>query len=231
VKILALIPARGGSKGIPGKNVVDLHGKPLIAYTIQQALKVREFGRVLVSTESDEIKQVAEEWGAEIPFLRPSHLAADNSRTVDVVIDVLNTLEEQFGEQYDAVCLLQPTSPLRSADDIQACLDTWKKRGRDSVVSLVKVEEPHPYKMKRIEDGHVQPFIPGTNSSVPRQELPVAYELNGAVYISHRDTLVGEGSFFSEHTIPYVMPAERSVNINDKLDLLLAESLLKGASE
>lgn len=226
MKILAIIPARGGSKGIPGKNIVELNGKPLIAYTILEAQKIIEFGRILVSTDSEKIKIISEKFGVEVPFLRPSHLADDHSRTVDSVIDVLETLESCFNEQYDYVCLLQPTSPLRTAADIKSCLKLAYEADGESVVSLVRVEEPHPYKMKRIENGAVKPFIPGTHSSVPRQELPPAYELNGAVYIAQLEMLIRHKSFFSKNTIPYIMPAERSVNINHHQDLILAKALI-----
>lgn len=230
MKILAIIPARGGSKGIPNKNIIDLNGKPLIYYTICEALKITGFNRVLVSTDSVEIKRISESFGLEVPFLRPEYLGGDSVRTIDVVIDVLDTLKGKYNEEFDYICLLQPISPLRTAKDITNCIKLIKKTGGNSVVSLSKVDEPHPHKMKKIKSGLVYPFIKGTTSSIPRQELPEVYNLNGAVYITDEQTIIKKRSLFGKKTYPYIMPDERSVNINNPNDLLLAEALLAKVS-
>ena len=227
MKTLAVIPARGGSKGIPSKNIADLHGHPLIHYTIKEASKVPLFQRVFVSTDSEEIANVCTSLGLEVPFLRPESLGRDSVRTIDVVIDLLERLEQKYGETYDQVCLLQPTSPLRLAEDIQGCLDLMKKDSPDSVVSLTLIDEPHPAKMKKIIDGTIQPYMEGTNSSIPRQELPKVYELNGAVYLTKTIVLREQHSFFGENSIPYFMPMERSVNINHPMDMKMAELILE----
>lgn len=228
--ILAVIPARSGSKGILNKNIVDLLGKPLIYYTIREALKVRKLGRILVSTDSEEIKSISENYGLEVPFLRPKNYADDHSRTIDVVIDILNTLEEKYREVYDYVCLLQPTSPLRHSTDIEACINILIENNNDSIVSLCKIDEPHPIKMKLIKDGLVIPFIEGSDSSIPRQELPDVYELNGAIYLSSVRSIKEKRSFFSDKCCPYIMPPERSININNINDLILARELLKSVT-
>ena len=228
--ILAVIPARAGSKGIPSKNIAQLHGHPLIHYTIREALKVTAFQRVFVSTDSLKIAKVCASESLEIPFLRPESLGGDHVRTIDVVLDLLGRLEKEYNEIYDLVCLLQPTSPLREARDIQACLDLMEEEGPDSVVSLTMIDEPHPAKMKKIVDGVIRPYTDGTNSSIPRQELPKVYELNGAVYLTRTQILREQHSFFGEKSIPYLMPMERSVNINHPLDMRMASIILRESS-
>jgi len=226
MKILAIIPARGGSKGILNKNIVDLKGQPLIHYTLKEAVKIKAFDRIIVSTESKQIKSVCDQIGNFVPFMRPDEFAQDNSRTIDVVEDIIGHLEKDYNETYDYICLLQPTSPLRSANDIEACIEMIKDQKKGSVVSLAKVDEPHPYKMKILEEGQIKPFMKGTNSSIPRQELPHVYELNGAIYLCETRGLLRDRNFFPEPSLPYIMPMERSVNINNKFDLFKAEWLL-----
>ncbi len=226
MKTLAVIPARGGSKGIPSKNIADLHGHPLIHYTIKEANEVSGLQLVFVSTDSQEIADVCESLGVAVPFLRPESLGGDHVRTIDVVIDLLDRLEEMYGKSYDQVCLLQPTSPLRKARDIQACMDLMAKESPDSVVSLTLIDEPHPTKMKKVVDGIIHPYLEGTNSSIPRQELPTVYELNGAVYLTNTRVLREQHSFFGENSIPYLMPVERSVNINHPIDLRMAALIM-----
>lgn len=231
MKIIAIIPARGGSKGVKDKNIIDLEGKPLIYYTLKEAEKVSEISRIIVSTESEQIKLVCDEIGDYIPFMRSDELAQDHSRTIDVVKNIITRLEKEYNEIYDYVCLLQPTSPLRMAKDIQNCIDIIKEQGNGSVVSLTKVDEPHPYKMKVIENGEVKPFMKGTDSSIPRQELPEIFELNGAIYLCETSKLIKENTFFGEPSSPYIMPMERSVNINNHFDLRQARYLLNEKSK
>ena len=226
MRILGLIPARGDSKGIVDKNIVNLAGKPLIYYTIQQAVKVNLFERVFVSTDSEKIKTVCESIGLEVPFLRSKHLAQDNTRTIDVVIDLLESLKESYNEEYDYVCLLQPTSPLRSVQDIKNCIEIIRAKKEGSVISISLINEPHPYKMQVIENGLIYPFLKGSDSSTPRQELPAVYELNGAVFLTDVETIMEKRSFFGEKCYPYIMPAERSVDINSDLDLAFATMLI-----
>lgn len=227
MRILAVIPARAGSKGIPNKNIALLNGNPLISYSINEALKIKNFKRVFISTDSQEIADLCLSLGIDVPFLRSKELGGDSVKTIDVILDVLKNLENNFGESYDYVCLLQPTSPLRKAFDIQQCIKLIKKKSPESVVSLSLIDEPHPLKMKKIVDGLIKPYHKMADSSVPRQELPKVYELNGAVYITKTETLRKEKSFFGHKSIPYLMPKERSININNPFDLKLAEMILR----
>ena len=226
MKIIGLIPARGDSKGIINKNIVNLAGKPLIYYTIQQAQAVEEIDRVFVSTDSPRIQSVCKSIGLDVPFLRPEHLALDTTRTIDVVIDLLRYLKEEYNEQFDYVCLLQPTSPLRNIDDIKNCIRIIQTNNCDSVVSVSLVSEPHPHKMKVIRDGKLQPLIAGSDSSSPRQELPEIYKLNGAVFLTSVEVIMNQKSHFGENCYPYIMPEERSVDVNTKLDLQFVELLM-----
>jgi CMP-N-acetylneuraminic acid synthetase len=223
MKIIAIIPARGGSKGIPRKNLVPIKGKPLLAYSIEAALEAHCFDLVLVSTDDEEIAGVARGLGAQVPFLRSPELAGDKAKTVDAIIECLDRLEQT----YDAVCLLQPTAPLRSVDDILQSIDVFLQEECDSLVSVCRLEEPHPYKLKSIDDGYVVPFIPGSGSEIPRQDLPPAYMLTGAIYIIKVDVLKAKKSFFGDKTVPYFMPEERSVNIDSVKDIYLTEYYLR----
>ncbi len=230
--VLAIIPARSGSKGILNKNVIDILGKPLIYYTIREALKVKNFNRILVSTDSEQIRTISESFGVTVPFLRPQKYATDSARTIDVVIDSLKTLGDLYGETFDYVCLLQPTSPLRVAADIEQCLKMASEHRGGSIVSLCRLDEPHPSKMKQIKEGLVLPFLEGSDSSVPRQELQEVYELNGAIYLTDVKTIKRKRSFFSDKCLPFIMPPERSININNHNDLILAREIMKmGKSE
>lgn len=231
MRIVGLVPARGGSKGIHNKNITDLGGKPLIYYTLHEASKVSSIQRLFISTDSEIIRSICTELGFTIPFLRDKDLARDETKTVDVVLNVLDLLEKRFGEIYDYVCLLQPTSPFRIAEDIQRCVDIVLESGCDSVVSLAEVDEPHPFKMKVINNGIVEPFISGSDSSVPRQSLPPVYALNGAIYFCKTELLYNTHNFFSKNTVAYVMPSERSININNQMDLELAKVLLQKFKE
>lgn len=229
-RTLGIIPARAGSKGVSNKNIRPLNGRPLIAYTISAAVGAG-LSRLILSTDSEQIAAVGRPLGAEVPFLRPAELANDTAKSAAVVTHLLETLRTNEGAEYDTVVLLQPTSPMRTTQDILAALELYHHNAPCSVVSLSKVDEPHPYKMKTIRDGLVHPFVEGTDSSVPRQQLPEVFTPNGALYIVGADHILRTGSFFHERTIPYVMPAERSVNINSITDMYLAEYMMTHGAE
>lgn len=231
MKILAIIPARAGSKGVKNKNIIDLCGKPLIQYTIDEVKKVSGIDRILVSTESAKIKEVADKFGEFVPFLRPQEFAEDKSRTIDVIKHAVQKLKKDYNESYDYICLLQPTSPLRIAEDIENCIQIITTQKEGSVVSLVKIDEPHPHKMKVIKYNQIQPLLSNTDSSVPRQELPPVYELNGAVYLCETKALLRDENFFSKPSTPYIMPEDRSVNINNHFDLFLAKYLIENKDQ
>ena len=229
--ILGIIPARSGSKGIPNKNIANLNGKPLIYYTIRESLKADCLERIVVSTDSKEIAEIATSLGIDVPCIRPKHLATDTSKTIDVILHMLDFLQSNDNYKPDIVILLQPTAPLREAFQIDDAVNCLLNSPADSLVSLCRLHEPHPYKLKSIKDGFVQPFIEGTTSCSPRQLLPEVYKLNGALYIAYRDTLYKKQSFFGEKVLPYIMDDYCSVNIDGPLDLKLAELLLNEESE
>ena len=223
--LLALIPARGGSKGIPGKNIRQLADKPLIAHTIQAALAVPELGRVVVSTDDPAIAEVAQQWGAEVPFLRPPELADDDTPGIAPVLHALEQLADA-----SQVLLLQPTSPLRSSRDIEGILAFQRKYQSRAVVSVCETSK-HPQWSFRLEaSGKLIPFVTPSAASC-RQQLEPAFALNGAMYLCDRTWLQNHGSFIGPETLGYPMPPERSVDIDTPLDWLWAETLLNHRGE
>ncbi len=225
--ILGLITARGGSKGIPRKNVADLAGKPLIAWTIEAARESRRLSRVMISTDSEEIARVARQWGAEVPFMRPPELAQDDSSHVAVVIHAVRWLESHQGARPDYVLLLQPTSPLRGPEDIDASIHLALDRDADAVISVCPTRD-HPYLCKRITpDGLLLDFAPKPEGYLPRQILPPAYALNGAIYLVRCNVLLAQETWYTDRTFAYIMPPERSLDIDTSWDLYLAGLILK----
>lgn len=226
MRILGLIPARGGSKGVPRKNIRPLGGKPLMQWTLDTALQVADLDRIIVSTEDEEIAAVAKTGGADVPFLRPAELASDAARSIDVVIDVLQKLAAK-GETYDAVCLLQPTTPFRSKELLQTALEQFQRGGMDGLVTASRVP------------AHYHPnwtFVdPGTNLLTPaqgpgsvisrRQDLPPAFIRDGAVYITKTQVLL-TGSFFGDR-LGYVENTDAcQVNIDTMEDWQRAEGMV-----
>jgi CMP-N-acetylneuraminic acid synthetase len=227
-KTLAVITARGGSKGIPQKNVKVLLGKPLIAYSIQAALQSRTLTKIIVSTDDETIAHVSEQYGAEVPFLRPKHLASDNATSLSVLQHAVRYLEEKECFLADIIVCLQPTSPLRSAEDIDQAVTLCSSSGADSVVSLCQVEY-HPYWMKKVVAGSVYPFMEIDDEKYHRrQDLPPVYQLNGAIYVTRRKVLLEEERLLGKHTLPYIMPQERSIDIDTPIDFKIAELILSG---
>jgi len=224
-KILAVIPARGGSKGIPNKNIVDVGGNPLIKYTIDAALGSKMLTHCIVSTDSDEISDVALSCGALVPFKRPKHLSDDKALSLPVMQHAVEFMEAKQGYEYDLVIMLQPTTPLRQTEDIDDAINLLVDTNADSVISVVEVEGYHPLRMKRVVDGRLINYIDqGHEDMRPRQELPPVYIRNGAIYATRRDILIKKNSFIGTDSRAYIMPSERSVNIDTLKDLLLAQS-------
>ena len=226
-EILGLIPARGGSKGIPKKNIARLCHKPLIVYAIEEALKSRYLTRVVTSTENKEIARIAENSGSEV-IMRPKNLARDYTPTFPVVEHALNYLKKG-SLRPDIIVLLQPTAPLRKAAFLDEAIEILlkNKRRADAIVSLCKIDEPHPYKLKVIRNGFVQPFMMGTHGFMPRQLLSQVYRLNGAFYIVKTAVCLEKKTLLPERTLPYLMEEKFSVNIDMPRDLVLAEYFLK----
>ena len=228
-KILTVIPARGGSKGIPRKNIISIGGRPLIDYTIKSALQVKRLKDIVVSTEDSEIKSIAKKYGAQAPFTRPDHLSTDQAQSAPVIIDALNRMEEIKNTKYDAVLMLQPTSPLRTSSHIERAVDLFLSQDCDSVVSVVSVGGTHPFRMKRLVGNQLVNYIDqGFWDMRPRQELPPVYIRNGSIYLIKRDTLISKGQLIGEKCLGMVMNDEESVNIDSPLDLKLARLLLEG---
>ena len=226
IQRLAIIPARGGSKGLPRKNLLRLSGKPLIAHTIEAARVARSLQRIVVSTESPEIAEVGRQYGAEVPFLRPAELAGDETPTLPVLQHVLAQLEATEGCTPDIVVLLQPTSPLRRAEDIDRAVDLLERSGADSVVSLCAAEH-HPAWMRRLEGDRVLPFLENGPEYTRRQDMPPVYRLNGAVYITRRRILMEENRILGQDTRGLVMDAESSVDIDTLFDLKVADLIMQ----
>lgn len=217
---LALIPARGGSKGIPRKNVRMLAGQPLITWTIQAALASTRIDAVVVSTEDEEIAEVARNAGAEVPFMRPAKLSADDTPGIEPALHAIEMLPA-----YDAVLLLQPTSPLRTTADIDGVLVLAAETNAPAIVSVCEAED-HPALMYRLAPGgNLQRLFPGSNVD-RRQDLPKVFSLNGAIYFGRTEWLRAQRSFIGEGTIGYPMSDEDSVDIDGPLDWRVAEILL-----
>lgn len=222
--VTAIIPVRGGSKGIPGKNLYRLGHDTLLERAIKIAKLSPYIDRVLVTTDNQAMFEVAVRYGVSTSSLRPSDLASDNAKTVDVVLDVIETESIDSGW----VLLLQVTSPLRTLDDLNAFCKTFDEDSTqsDAAVSLVKFDSPHPDKIQKIEQGLVKSYL-GKESMVARQSLPAVYALNGAFYITHRNTLMTNRTFMPLRTIPFVMPEDRSVNLDTMADVYMLEMMLE----
>lgn len=222
---MALIPARGGSKGLPHKNIRLLGDKPLIGWTIEAALNSACFTRVVVSTDDAEIADISKSYGAEVPFQRPAELANDQAKSIDVVIQALQWFEG-LGQKFDQIALLQPTSPLRNASDIQKALDVFNLKKAGAVVSICECEHS-PLWMNTVgEDLSMCDFLSKSILNQNRQGLKQYYRLNGAIYLADIQYLKDCCGFFGPRTYAYVMPQERSVDIDSELDLRFAWFLL-----
>lgn len=224
MRILGIIPARGGSKGVPRKNIKPIGGKPLIAFTIEAA-KASKLTRTILTTDDEEIAAVGRQWGADVPFIRPTELATDLANAVGVMQHALRTVEEQEGRQYDAIMMLQPTTPFRRTEDINRAIDLLETTGADSVISVVDVEGHHPARMKYVEDGKIidPPFCEDYENQ-PRQELRKIYIKNGAIYLTRRETML-RNSFKGNDCRALIMPPEISANIDSQHDFQYAEWL------
>lgn len=227
-RVVAVIPARGGSKSIPGKNIRPLGGKPLIAWSIEVARSVAEIDRIIVSTDDAAIASVARAHGAEV-YERPAHLATDEALVIDALKDLVQRLQLE-GETPEWMILLEPTCPLRSAEDVLECFERISEGGYDSVATF-KDAELNPHRAWRITEGAPEVFIPGAIPWLPRQKLPKAYQLNGAVYVFRVSLLAEETrSLLVGRLGAVLMPKERSQDIDDNLDFIVVEALIKDSN-
>ena len=221
-RVLAVIPARGGSKGIPHKNIIDLCGKPLIGYTIEAGMASKYIDYLMVSTDDDTIADISKKYGAKVPFMRPSVLASDTSKTIDAILHAVNALEDQ-GMIFDILILLQPTQPLRTTEDIDESIEVFIKNGEKSLVSVTEVDD-HPILIRSIEKERLVPLL-NVPSTCRRQDMPKYYKVNGCIYINKVNEL-DDTTSFNDNMIPFVMDKDRSVDIDEMSDLFMAEYYL-----
>lgn len=227
-KVLAVIPARGGSKGLPGKNVREMCGKPLIAWTIEKAKKSDYLDTILVTTDSQEIADIAKRFGAYVPFIRPAKYATDKASTYDVIRHALSYLKDVERKQFDLVVLLEPTSPLREDDDIDRMLEQLVARITefDSIVSIGEVTE-HPSIMKRLVGDRIEPFCPELAQTTRRQDNAPAYFPFGVAYIAKTDVLLEENTFYTRRCTYFTIKRYQNYEIDDIYNFLCAESVMK----
>lgn len=223
--MIALIPARGGSKGLPNKNIKLLNGKPLIAYTIEAALQAKEISRVIVSTDYENIKEVALEYGAEVPFLRPDSLATDSSSSLDVFRYTINRLEEEGNIVINNFVVLQPTSPLRTSKHIEEAIVLFKEKGANAVVSYCKEYHSIFWHKKIDHNGKIINIFEG-NFSKNRQEIQETYFPNGAIYVFDKNYIFSTKDY-SKDCYAYIMDRKYSIDIDTMDDFLYAEFLMK----
>jgi len=224
LNIIAIIPARGGSKGIPRKNIKMIAGKELIAYSINAGKSSRYIKNLFVSTEDDDIEEVSRRYGADI-IKRPSELAEDDSPTIDVILNCLEYFHKNK-IKVDVILLLQATSPLRTSQDIDQAIEQFVNGEGDSLISVCELSHS-PYWSLKLEDGYLEPNFGRDYLNMRRQDLPLLYAPNGSLFIATPDYLLKNKTFYSEKTLPYLMPAERSIDIDNDLDFKLAELILK----
>lgn len=226
-RVLALVTARAGSKGLPGKNLRPMCGKPLIAWTIEQGLASRYIDKLVVSTDGEEIAQVARAYGASVPFLRPPELASDDASSMDVILHALDILEKSE-EYYDLLVLLEPTSPLRDTADIDGAIELCDGRqGLASVVGVAKAEVCHPAFLFQQRKGFLEPISGAQPTGLRRQDLVEDYYfLEGSVYISPVPMLRREKSFYHRATVPWIVSRYKAIEIDELADFIMAEALM-----
>lgn len=226
---IAIIPARSGSKGLPDKNIKLLMGKPLLAYTIEAAIKSGCFTEVMVSTDSEKYAEIAREYGAKVPFLRSSVMASDTASSWDTVEEVLDNYK-RLNQEFDSFCLLQPTSPLRSGEDISRAYELWKSKNAFAVVSVCEADHSLVLYGKLAENNNLSGFAE-CNAAKRRQDEGKFYRINGAIYIASLPEFRNDRRLYREESYGYVMPKERSVDIDTEFDFRFAEYLLQRSND
>jgi CMP-N-acetylneuraminic acid synthetase len=228
-RILGITLARGGSKSVPRKNIRDICGIPLITYTISEALKSKHLTRYVISTDDEEIRKVAQESGAEVPFIRPKDLSTDTASSVSALQHAVTWVENEEGVKYDYVVELMCTNPLKTVTDIDKCVMKLIDTGADSVIAVHKLEDHHPIRVKRIIDDRIADFCLPEISETRRQDLkPSAYIRSGSIYALKRDHLMVENlRYGSENSRPYILPETRAINVDTEIDFLVAETVIK----
>ncbi len=225
-KILALIPARANSKRLPHKNIMPLRGKPLIAWTLEQAKKSKYIDKIIVSTDSKKIAKISKRYGATVPFLRPKELATVDAKGIDVVLHAIDWLNNR-GEVFELLVLLQPTSPLRIAEDIDKTVKLLFLKSAQAIISVCEVAYSPLWAKVLPEDGNMKDFLRLEVINKNRQKLPKFYRINGAVYLAYWNYIKVKKSFLGDKTYAYIMPKHRSVDIDEEIDFKFAELLLR----
>lgn len=221
-RVLGVIAARGGSKGLPGKNLADLGGRPLVAWSVAAALGARELDRAILSSDDAGIIAAARAAGCDVPFIRPPELATDTAGIEDVLFHALDAL----GEPFEWIVLLQATSPLRTAEDIDVGIRKCRAASAPALVAVCESAKSPHWMFELAEDGRMIPFMPQPVKASRRQLLPKVYHANGALYVARVDWLRANRSFYGADTLTYVMPRERSVDIDTALDLAVARTFV-----
>lgn len=228
MKILGVITARGGSKGIPKKNIKLLGGAPLISYTIRATQKSKLITDLIVSTDDEEIASVCREYGAEIPFMQPAELAQDTSHHLEVMQYAIKFMEEKRGVVYDYAVIFQPTSPFRTMEDIDKTIEKIIEHNADSAFSMCEIEPSHhPIKVKKMNGDKVLPYCIDEEVGTHRQDFPIAYKRSGAVYATKRDLVMKKNKLFGDFAVGHIVPLDRSIDIDSPLDWVKAEFLFE----
>lgn len=225
MKVLAIIPARGGSKGVPRKNIRKFDGKPLLSYAITAGMESKNISKLVVNTEDKEIAKIASSFNCEV-IVRNLKIAGDRSLVIDTVLQTLDYFEEK-NQYFEAVLLLQPTAPLRNGEDIDNAISLLQSNSKaDAVISMVKVEDHHPARMYKIKKGNLENLMP-EYETYSRQELPELYLRNGCIYLVRTSALKKEHTLMPERKLPYIMDSQWAVNIDTEMDVIILEQLLK----
>ncbi|HIP13135.1 MAG TPA: acylneuraminate cytidylyltransferase family protein [Arcobacter sp.] len=227
-KILCTICARGGSKGVKNKNIKSIHGKPLIVYTIEQAIASKLFEHIVISTDSDDIANISKEYGAEVFFKRSAEMASDTAGKLDVIRDAFVRSEEYYNEAYDYLIDLDATAPLRVVDDILNSFTQFLENNHDNLITAMPSRRSPYFNLVEVDKNGIVALSKTVDSSiVRRQDTPKSYDMNASIYIWKRDVILSQKSLFLEKTGLYVMPEERSIDIDSELDYKLVELIMK----
>jgi CMP-N,N'-diacetyllegionaminic acid synthase len=234
VSVLFIIPARGGSKGLPGKNIREIAGKPLIAWSIEAAQQAAEAignSEVIISTDSEEIAEIARKWKGKVPFIRPAELASDTAASIDVILHAVD-FKEKKGKRFDYIAMIEPTSPQRDAQDlVNALAQLNENKEAESIVGICKTESCHPLFLTKLNKGFLVPYENKSYKVYRRQDIDDVYFFEGSMYISKTESLKKRNSFYHEKTLGCIMPKWKSLEIDDEVDFIMIEALLKARKE
>ncbi|PCJ20685.1 MAG: acylneuraminate cytidylyltransferase [Candidatus Cloacimonadota bacterium] len=223
---LGIIPARKGSKGLPGKNIKNLHGKPLIAWSIQSGLKSKYLDEVIVTTNCEETIKIAKHFGAKTPFIRPEYLSEDETSSFDVLLHTINYYK-QLNQEFDYIVLLEPTSPLREVKDIDLAIENLLSSNAQSIVGVSLTEDQNPAFLVKLDQNNYLNKYDIKSSTLRRQDIDDVYFYEGSIYISETKSYLSNKSFYHSKTIAHVIPKFKSLEIDDIYDFLMVESIMK----